>query len=181
MAKFLSFIYKYRFELFILLCILFLIFIVVFRDKIYNSWLKDKPYVNIFGSRFFSSEEPKKKQLYGKYENRCREIFESLFNRKFPKVRPKFLKRTNGHCLELDGYNEELKLAFEYNGNQHYKFNPRFHRTINDLEEQIIRDNEKRQMCLANGVNLIEIPYNIKYDDLYPYIRDSLLAKGLIR
>ena len=41
----------------------------------------------------------------------------------FSPIRPNFLvdPQTN-YKLELDGYNEELNIAFEYNGIQHYKF-----------------------------------------------------------
>ena len=55
----------------------------------------------------------------GRTEKLCREIFERVFNRKFPKQRPAFLEG-----LELDGYCEELRMAFEYNGIQHYEMNP---------------------------------------------------------
>jgi len=109
-----------------------------------------------------------------KNEKRCREIFENIFGLPFPSVRPSFLKRENGNRLELDGYNEKLKLAFEYNGVQHYKFSPRFHLSANDFRDQIERDRDKRIMCEKEGVTLIEIPYTVKYNDLEGYIKSRL-------
>ena len=49
-------------------------------------------------------------------EEKCRFIFESCFQKKFIKTR-----KVLPHRLELDGYCEELKLAFEHNGKQHYQ------------------------------------------------------------
>ena len=72
-----------------------------------------------------------------KREEQCRLIFQSIFKRKkFPKVRPTFLRnpKTN-RCLELDGYNKKLKLAFEYDGYQHYIYPNKFHKSYNSLSE----------------------------------------------
>jgi len=44
-------------------------------------------------------------------EAQLRQIFESLLGVKFFKFKPPFLKR-----MEFDGANEDLKLAFEYDG-----------------------------------------------------------------
>ena len=45
-------------------------------------------------------------------ENLCRIILEILFDKKFPNIRPDFLKYKNGYNLELDCYNKELKLQY---------------------------------------------------------------------
>ena len=42
-------------------------------------------------------------------EKICRKYFEYLFNKPFNRIRPSWLSE-----LELDGYNEELNIAFEY-------------------------------------------------------------------
>ena len=91
-------------------------------------------------------------------EKLCREIFEDLLLEPFPTKRPHWLDK-----LELDGYNENLNIAFEYNGKQHYEFNKRFHN--NDPEEfnrQIARDKKKYSICQKRGLNLIIVPY--QYD-----------------
>jgi len=76
----------------------------------------------------------------GKNERECKEIIE----RYFPKRRPKFLKG-----LELDGFNKESKLVFEYNGMQHYKYIPFFHRNgIQDFYDQQERDKNKLELCI---------------------------------
>jgi len=55
-------------------------------------------------------------------ENICRQYFEALFGKPFPKTRPAWLVNSKRNRQELDGYCEELKLAFEYNGQQHYNY-----------------------------------------------------------
>jgi len=110
----------------------------------------------------------------GKSEQACRKIFEDNLLEKFPNVRPDFL---NG--LELDGYNEELNIAFEYQGIQHYEYNKHFHRgDINIFHAQQERDRMKYKICKERGINLILIPYHVgtfnKPQDLETFIMDQL-------
>lgn len=46
--------------------------------------------------------------------------------------------------VELDVFIEDLKLAFEYQGEQHYK---PVYWTERDFEQQLIRDEEKKSAC----------------------------------
>jgi hypothetical protein len=98
-------------------------------------------------------------------EEITRKILEILFNKKFIKIRPKWL---NG--LELDGYSEKLQLAFEYDGIQHTKFIKHFHRTEEEFQKRKEIDNLKDELCEKNDVILLRIPYHIGYDNIKNYI-----------
>ena len=159
---------KWGFTLAIILSLIFFILLALYRSRVPTSTGTD-PVISLI--RPIKSKKPGIKKIY---ETRCREIFESIFHRPFPTVRPQFLKRSNGSCLELDGYNSELKLGFEYQGRQHYSYITLFHKRMEDFEAQKQRDTDKRALCRANGITVIEIPYTIKYDRLESYIRQEL-------
>lgn len=92
-----------------------------------------------------------------KGENFLRQAFEELEGAPFDSVRPSWLLWKNGHKLELDGYNEKLELAFEYQGAQHLAFFPLFHKSEADFELQKEKDDFKKKACAAKGVFLISL------------------------
>lgn len=93
----------------------------------------------------------------GLYERICREYFEQLLGRKFIKTRPDWMKNRNGHKMELDGYCQELKLAFEHNGLQHYH-PTNIYGGSKSYKKIIKHDKLKKKLCAKYGVNLIIIP-----------------------
>ncbi len=98
-----------------------------------------------------------------KTEFECKVILENVTNYVFEKSNPQFLER-----LHYDWYNEELKLALEYNGEQHYIYIPFFHRTgIEVLEKQQERDKLKVELSYKYGIYLIVIPYYVKDKESY--------------
>ena len=98
-----------------------------------------------------------------KTENYVRALFEKYATPyKFPCVRPLWL---NG--LELDGFCEELSMAWELNGIQHYECLPYFHRTEGEFQLLQARDILKKQLCLERGVRLVVIPFTIKNFDSF--------------
>ena len=61
--------------------------------------------------------------------------------------------------------------AIEYNGEQHYKYNPFFHgRDIQVFEKYQERDRRKAQYCKDNNINLIVIPYTFTNEEIKAYI-----------
>ena len=102
----------------------------------------------------------------GLYERICRAHFESIFKVKFPNTRNlDWLKNEHGNFIELDGYNKELGIAFEHQGNQHYENNGWFNKPL--------YDDVKKELCNQNGVKLICIP------ELYTYIKIKKLIDFL--
>lgn len=94
-------------------------------------------------------------------QERCRVVFEILFpNTNFITCCPDFLhiEETNKK-LELDGYNENLKLAFEYQGIQHYKLMYFDNGDYTRLNHQKEKDKIKVSRCKENGIILIVISY----------------------
>lgn len=64
--------------------------------------------------------------------------------------------------LRFDFYLPKEKIAVEYNGRQHYEFNPFFHshrssKKSYSLKDAMERDERKRKWCEENGVELLEI------------------------
>jgi hypothetical protein len=106
-------------------------------------------------------------------EEKCRYILEQFTGKRFYK------KRLPGTCFILDGFCKQLKLAFEYNGEQHYKAVPHFQQTLS-LKERQQYDKRKQDICNQLQIQLIIIPYWIaKKGDkhLISYIDDHL--KGI--
>jgi hypothetical protein len=106
-----------------------------------------------------------------KTEAYCCKIAQEIFNVEFKKIRPDFLKSTEtNRNLELDCYNEDLKIAIEYNGAQHYVYPNVFHKNKDAFLRYVRNDSYKRRMCDAQGIYLITIPYTVKKDKIKAYI-----------
>ncbi len=113
----------------------------------------------------------------GRNEFVCRRLFEYIFSHPFPKQRPHWLKNAEGNILELDGYNTELQLAFEYQGEQHYTEIGFF--SSRSLEKIKFHDRLKRKLCSRLNVKLIEIPYIIQLDNFFDYIVGQCQIKNI--
>lgn len=111
-----------------------------------------------------------------KGENECRRVLEKITGKKFHKVRPDFLQNpVTGNFLELDMYNDELKIAVEYNGGQHEKYNKFMHQgSMDKFRNQQYRDYIKQQLCSENDVFLIIVPHTIKIEKIENFLIEKL-------
>ena len=70
--------------------------------------------------------------------------------------------------LNVDFYLPDLNIIIEYDGCQHYMFNTRFHKTLDDYRDQVRRDIIKNQYCKDNNIPLLRITYrdNKRIDEI---------------
>ena len=139
-----------------------------------------------------------------KTEEYTRDVFEFIFRKSFASVRPKWLTSpATGRRCELDGYLEKvglagtfgksrkhnslytehnikyIGLAFEYDGDQHAKYKPNFHKSEKDFVYQVVRDRWKDDKVKEQGVILIRIPHTVKKPHICEYICKKLDKAGL--
>lgn len=106
-----------------------------------------------------------------KYQNICCKVLEEIYKKPFTSSRPGWLKNPEtGGILEIDCYNEDLKIGVEYNGVQHYRYPNIFHKTYDEFIKQVRRDQYKHKRCDEQGVYLITVPYNVPQDKIRDYI-----------
>jgi hypothetical protein len=117
----------------------------------------------------------KKKTVVSKGERLCCKTMERIYGAPFPSVWPTWLVNPEtGEKLELDCYNEELKIAVEYNGEQHYKWPNFTNQSYDQFINQVRRDTFKMNVCDKNGIYLITVPYNVPHDKIPTYIMSYL-------
>ena len=114
-------------------------------------------------------------------ETECQRVLEMIFRQPFPSKRPDFHRNpvTGGNRnLELDCFNENIRLAVEYNGKQHYEYIPYFHRTKDAFYNQVYRDEMKRRACSDNGITLITVPYTVPVSEIEKFLVQQLDSLG---
>ena len=65
-----------------------------------------------------------------------------------------------GEKLRLDAFIKELNIGFEYDGIQHFRYTPQWHRTKAEFERSKERDIRKNELCSLQNITLIRIKYN---------------------
>lgn len=115
----------------------------------------------------------------GVSERICRGIFEALFQVSFPKARPDWLKNDRGNWMELDGYSEDIGIAFEYHGIQHYAFKSFFHNEEDFWVQRQQDDRRRAELCRTKSIRLFEIPYTIYHEDIESFVREASKEMGI--
>ena len=104
----------------------------------------------------------------------CAQTLMTIFDQHFVSARPVWLKNPLTGCvLQLDCYNEDLALAVQYNGAQHYE-GGHYGMTPADLEKQRGRDKSKVEICERRGVHLIVVPHTVDTSKVPEYIAERI-------
>ena len=64
--------------------------------------------------------------------------------------------------MQLDGYCEQLKIAFEFQGPQHYKTNSLFTPSTETLKQRLADDTLKEKLCREQNIILVNIDWTPK-------------------
>ena len=116
---------------------------------------------------------------YYKSERICKKYMEYLFDVPFNKIRFDWLINNEGNRMELDGYNDSLKLGFEYDGMQHFEFVKRFHKTEEFFRKRQQDDLIKNNLCKQHNIMLIRVPYTVKFDKMLDYIKQLCIINHI--
>lgn len=116
--------------------------------------------------------------MTSKFEEKCRDIIEEIYNTKFPSCKPLVNPKTK-RPLQIDLYNEKKRLGFECQGNQHYEFPNYWHKTYEEYIAQIVRDQCKYDLCVVLEITLVRIPYTFEKGDLRNNIIELLKKKDI--
>jgi hypothetical protein len=173
----------YGFEILFILSLIIIAVLSLFRVGKKGSWSSSYSYDFRESKNIQKNNKNKRVIKESSGEKECRRVLQKIFNKPFNNQRPDFLLNpvTGGKFnLELDCYEELLKLAVEYQGRQHYEFVPYFHKNKEAFYNQMYRDDMKRRMCKDNGIHLIEIPYTIKVENIESIINQKLKQLGYI-
>ena len=88
-------------------------------------------------------------------ESKLRKVCKHLF----PHCNILYNNRKILNGLELDVYIPSIKLAIEFNGQQHYRFTRNFHKNKDGFDDQLKRDKIKKHLCEIKGINLLVISH----------------------
>lgn len=134
---------------------------------------------NIFGRRFYCTPNQIKRGVWSHFEviniseERCRQCIEFIFRQDFPNVWGIIKNPKTNRSMQFDGYNENLKMAFEYQGEQHYSWENSRGKTEEKKKQNFIKnlknDEIKFNLCKKENIQLLKIKYfeNYKEDKQY--------------
>ncbi len=135
---------------------------LVFKD---NELRRDVPY-RIINTFKVGIDKPKqesnrrihilKNRIY-RNEEKLGKILKEIFPNEFIKHNKRFSKRSN---LTLDWNLWNLRIAFEYDGEQHFDKELYSKLYGNGFESQVKRDREKDKLCKKKNIRLIRIKYD---------------------
>lgn len=87
---------------------------------------------------------------------------------------PRSIRPSRNCYIDFLVTKNKKKFAIEYNGRQHYEFVPRFHKSREDFNSQLVRDEYIKSWCNKKDITFIEIPYTWKTDQIIDNLKEML-------
>jgi hypothetical protein len=119
---------------------------------------------NLSGYNIFNDDQRKRSKYHIRARNLLKEIFNSY--RVLEEVKlPGSTALNRKSVLYLDFYIPNLQLGIEIHGEQHYCYNPFFHKSKADFLKAKSRDEDKIEWCELNNIELITLKYSESDDE----------------
>lgn len=130
--------------------------------------------IDVVDNEYKNKDIEKNLKLYPRSKSEAIIIgyLESATGEKFPTVYPTWLV-WRGHRLELDGYNDKLKIAMEFSGPLHTKWAP----SVESYEKyfaRIVRDVVKKKMCKRKGIGFFTVDVSLPSRHWFAYTMSRL-------
>lgn len=111
-----------------------------------------------------------------KYHLRARSLLKEIYHSYRILEEVKLPGSTATHrkgVLYLDFYIPQIKKAFEVHGQQHYDFNPFFHKSKADFILSQAKDEDKIEWCHINGIDIVILKYSNSDEEWRQQIENS--------
>jgi hypothetical protein len=127
--------------------------------------INGKEYVwNLSSYDVFYDDARKRSKYHLRARNLLREIFNSYRILEEVKL-PGSTALNRKSVLYIDFYIPSIKMGFEVHGEQHYKYNPFFHKSQADFLKAKARDEDKIEWCEINDIDIIVLKYSESDDE----------------
>lgn len=141
-------------------------------------------------NRFYCTPNQIKRGVWSKYEifnlseEKCRQCIEFIFGQEFPNVWGMIKNPKTNRNMQFDGYNKNLKIAFEYQGEQHYSWENCIGKTEEKKKQNFIKnvknDEIKLNISKKANIKLIRIKYFEKYKEDREYLEHVIKELKLL-
>lgn len=133
--------------------------------------INGKEYIwNLTKYDIFYDDTRKRSKYHIRARNLLKEIYHSYRILEEVKL-PGSTALNRKSVLYLDFYIPSIMAAFEVHGQQHYEYNPFFHKSKADFLKSKARDEDKIEWCSINGIQIVILNYKESDDEWRQHIK----------
>jgi G:T-mismatch repair DNA endonuclease (very short patch repair protein) len=125
--------------------------------------------IGLDGKEYKFNPKTKIRANASKLHIKCRELLQEIMPR-YKILEEVLLSGCNGK-LYADFYIPSIQSVIEVHGQQHTVYNDHFYKSKSQFLKAKVRDNNKKEWCFLNEIELIELNYNEGIDEWADKIR----------